>query len=300
MYLEHFGLRMMPFSITPGIEFVFASRAHQEALNTLLFAVQGGEGFVKITGEVGTGKTMLCRRFLDILQQQGTTSAYIPNPAMEPIALLHNLADELGIVLQGQTEYQLRSEINQKLIEVAQQNGNVVVCIDEAQSMSAEALECVRLLSNLETNNRKLLQIVLFAQPELDEKLAQPNLRQMQQRITFEYTLHSMSLRELERYVSHRLMIAGYRGVELFSPGALKRLFRASNGTPRLINILAHKALLCAYGEGGQTVLPNHVNAAILDTRAAYSTPTISLRLGFFAYMRQLALNFMGGSYRGR
>jgi MSHA biogenesis protein MshM len=280
MYLDHFRLREMPFAITPGTAFTFASRAHQEALNTLLVSVQGGEGFVKITGEVGTGKTILCRRFLDILQRRGIVTAYIPNPAMQPRSLLQALAEELGMRAGAEVdEYTLLGNINKTLMSVAQRNCSVVVCLDEAQSMPRETLEAVRLLSNLETGRSKLLQLVLFGQPELDHKLAENSLRQLQQRITFEYEMSGMSVRELDRYVAHRLNIAGYVGADLFSTTAIHRLYQATGGVPRLINILCHKALLSVFGEGGKCVLPRHISAAAADTTAARSPGLLPLWL---------------------
>jgi len=280
MYLDHFRLREMPFAITPGTAFAFASRAHQEALNTLLVAVQGGEGFVKITGEVGTGKTILCRRFLDILHRQHVVTAYIPNPAMQPRSLLLSLAEELGMPANGNVdEYTLIDNINKTLLSVAERGSSVVVCLDEAQSMPRDTLEAVRLLSNLETGRSKLLQLVLFGQPELDQKLADNSLRQLQQRITFEYEMSGMSLRELDRYVAHRLGIAGYVGADLFSAAAIHRLHQATRGVPRLVNVLCHKALLSVFGEGGQSVLPRHIRAAAADTSAAHAPGYLPLWL---------------------
>jgi MSHA biogenesis protein MshM len=280
MYLDHFHLREMPFAITPGTAFAFASRAHQEALNTLLVAVQGGEGFVKITGEVGTGKTILCRRFLDILQRRGIVTAYIPNPAMQPRSLLQALAEELGMRADAEVdEYTLLGNINKTLMSVAQRDCSVVVCLDEAQAMPRETLEAVRLLSNLETGRSKLLQLVLFGQPELDHKLAENSLRQLQQRITFEYEMSGMSTRELDRYVAHRLSVAGYVGADLFSTAAIHRLYQATGGVPRLVNILCHKALLSVFGEGGQVVFPRHIRAAAADTTAARAPGRLPLWL---------------------
>jgi MSHA biogenesis protein MshM len=280
MYLDHFHLSEMPFAITPGTAFAFASRAHQEALNTLLVAVQSGEGFVKITGEVGTGKTILCRRFLDILQRRGVVSAYIPNPAIQPRSLLLSLAEELGMRVGAETdEYTLLSDINKTLVSVAQRGSSVVVCLDEAQTMPRDTLEAVRLLSNLETGRSKLLQLVMFGQPELDQKLADNSLRQLQQRITFEYEMSAMTLRELDRYVAHRLSIAGYTGADLFSAAAIHRLYQATQGVPRLVNILCHKALLSVFGEGGKVVSPRHIRAAAADTSAARSPGVLPLWL---------------------
>ncbi len=271
MYRKHFGLREAPFSITPDTAFSFASQTFQEALNTLLVAVANGEGFIKITGEVGTGKTLLCRKFLASLDR-GFVSAYLPNPYLEPRTLLLALAEELGLDLPPDCDqHQALKALTRALLDFARVGKKVVLCLDEVQAMPLESLEALRLLSNLETEKRKLLQVVLFGQPELDARLAQESLRQLRSRITFEYTLGPLSRQEMEYYVAHRLSVAGYAGGPLFSRRALALLYRASGGTPRLINILAHKALLLVFGEGRQRVQARHVAMAARDTPAARS-----------------------------
>lgn len=269
MYEAHFGLREPPFGITPDTSFVYACNAHQEALNTLLVAARNGEGFMKVTGEVGTGKTLLCRRFLATLDQR-FVSAYLPNPYLEPRTLMFALADELGTALpRDADQHQLLKELARALLHFARDGKTVVVCLDEAQAMPQETLEALRLLTNLETEKRKLLQVVLFGQPELDERLSQPAVRQLRQRITFQYQLSALTLAEVDHYLEHRLRVAGYRGNRLFVPAAVRKMHRASHGVPRLINVIAHKALLLAFGEGMQQVLPRHVQAAAADTPAA-------------------------------
>ncbi len=269
MYQKHFGIRELPFSITPDTAFFFAGSHCQEALNTLLIATKNGEGFIKITGEVGTGKTMLCRKFLATLDKSFVT-AYIPNPYLEPRTLMLALADELEIKLEKDVDqHHLLKSINHQLLALAREGKRVVLCLDEAQAMPLESLEALRLLSNLETEKRKLLQIVLFGQPELDEKLQLDSLRQLAQRITFHYKLKQLTNAELEFYVAHRLSVAGFAGSRLFSHGALQKLFSASNGVPRLVNILAHKSLMLTYGEGKYQVLKRHVKGAAEDTIAA-------------------------------
>jgi MSHA biogenesis protein MshM len=266
MYRAHFGLREMPFGITPDTSFAYACTTHQEALNTLLVAVKNGEGFIKITGEVGTGKTLLCRRFLATLDPQHV-SAYIPNPYLEPRTLLFALADELGAGLaRNADQHQLMKELTRALLNFARQGKTVVLCLDEAQAMPIETLEALRLLTNLETEKRKLLQVVLFGQPELDQKLAHPSIRQLRQRITFQYRLAALGRDELDHYLSHRLRVAGYRGNRVFTRSAARLLHRFSGGVPRLINILAHKAMLLAYGEGVQQAEPLHIRKAAADT----------------------------------
>jgi len=269
MYRTHFGLREMPFGITPDTHFAYACNTHQEALNTLLVAVKNGEGFIKITGEVGTGKTLLCRRFLATLDQNHVT-AYIPNPYLEPRTLLLALAEELRVALPAEVDqHHLLKEMTRGLLNFAREGKTVVLCLDEAQAMPIETLEALRLLSNLETEKRKLLQVVLFGQPELDQKLEGISVRQLKQRVTFHYRLEALGPDEVDLYITHRLRVAGYRESRLFTRSATRLVQRRSNGVPRLVNIIAHKALMLAYGEGVQEVLPAHVRLAAADTPAA-------------------------------
>ncbi len=269
MYLQHFGLNEAPFGITPDTAYTFVTASHQEALNTLLVALAGGEGFIKITGEVGTGKSLLCRRLLQTLPA-GAVSAYLPNPYLAPRTLLLALGEELGLGLDpAADDYHLLQGINRRLLEQAAAGRQVVICIDEAQAMPLETLESLRLLSNLETEKRKLLQIVLFGQPELDERLATPAVRQLRQRIAFHYRLGGLAKNEIGNYLAHRLRVAGYRGEPLFAARAGGALHRASGGTPRLVNILANKALRAAFGEGRPAVKTRHVRQAARDTEGA-------------------------------
>jgi len=269
MYQAHFDLQELPFGITPDTSFAYACSSHQEALNTLLVAVKNGEGFIKITGEVGTGKTLLCRKFLAMLDDS-YASAYIPNPYLEPRTLLLALAEELGVDLSKEDDqHHLIKGLTQALLGFAARGKSVLLCLDEAQAMPIESLEALRLLTNLETEKRKLLQVVLFGQPELDEKLAQDAVRQLRQRITFQYRLGELSRQELDYYLAHRLRVAGYRGNRLFTAKAVRALHWASGGIPRLVNVMAHKAMLLAYGEGVQQVAPSHVRAAASDTPAS-------------------------------
>ena len=267
-YLKHFGLRELPFGITPDTSFFFACSNIQEALNTLLVAVSNGEGFIKITGEVGTGKTLLCRKFLSTLGP-GWVSAYIPNPNLEPRGLELALAEELGVVPEFAEPHRVDKQLTQRLLDIARQGKRVVLCMDETQAMPLPTLETMRLLTNLETEKRKLMQVVLFGQPELDRKLASESVRQLRQRITFQHRLKALVRSEVADYVAHRLTIAGYSGAALFSDGALKLMHMASRGVPRLINILAHKSLLLVYGEGERRAERRHVRAAAEDTPSA-------------------------------
>ena len=269
MYQAHFALQELPFGLTPDTSFTYTCAGHQEALNTLLVAVKNGEGFIKITGEVGTGKTLLCRAFL-LMLGDSYVSAYIPNPYLEPRTLLLALAEELRVnIKQTADQHHLIKGLTQALLEFARAGKSVVLCLDEAQAMPLESLEALRLLTNLETEKRKLLQVVLFGQPELDEKLSQGSVRQLRQRITFQYCLGALGRDELDYYLAHRLRVAGYRGNRLFAHAAVRALHRASGGIPRLVNIIAHKAMLLAYGQGLQEVSAPQVRAAASDTPAA-------------------------------
>ena len=266
MYLKHFGLREFPFGITPDTSFIYSADAHQEALNTLLIGLNTGEGFIKITGEVGTGKTLLCRRFLATLSEDQVV-AYLPNPMLEPRILLLAIAEELGLGLVGlDYQFHLLKQFNQHLLDLASKGKKVVICLDEAQSMPLESLEALRLLSNLETEKRKLLQVVMFGQPELDQKLANPAVRQLRQRIVFHYRMPGLKQEEARHYLAHRLRVAGHRDGEVFPPASARLLFRWSSGTPRLVNVLAHKSMLLAYGEGKSRVSRAHVTLAGRDT----------------------------------
>ncbi len=276
MYTEHFGFRELPFSITPDTQFFFGHSSYQEALNTLLIAVRSGEGFIKVVGEVGTGKTLLCRKFLNTLEADGLVTAYVPNPYLEPTTLLLAIADELGVAYpENVNQHQLLKSLNRFLLETHAAGRNVVLCLDEAQALPVESLEALRLLSNLETESSKLLQVVLFGQPELDRKLDDPSIRQMKQRIAFTCNLDALNLQDLEYYLAHRLGIAGYRGPRLFSREAVRLLYRGSRGVPRLINILAHKSLMVGFGEGARYITDKYLKLAIQDTESAHGKLTL-------------------------
>jgi len=281
MYLQHFGLKEYPFTITPDTSFYYATRSLQEALNTLLIAIQSGEGFVKITGEVGTGKTLLCRRLLKALAPNCKV-AFIPNPYLDPNALLLTLATEFGVAFKPDfTHHDMIDALNRKLLMFAQEGQHVVVCLDEVQAMPLETLEALRLLSNLETEKRKLIQVVIFGQPELEERINHPSIRQLRQRIGFEYHLKGLQWAELGFYLNHRMHVAGYQGGMIFNPASMRLLYRYANGIPRLLNILAHKSLLSAYGRGQQGVSAEDVKAAILDTHASVKAQHAWLGHGF-------------------
>jgi MSHA biogenesis protein MshM len=270
MYLGHFSLREAPFSITPDTDYFFPHEGAQASLNTLLVALRSGEGFLKVVGELGCGKTVLCRQLLRELQDEFVT-AYIPNPDMGPDDLLLALANELNVPLEpGAHRHQVMSAIGTCLLGHAANNKRVLVCIDEAQAIPVRTVESLRLLSNLETEKRKLLQIVLLGQPDLDAKLARPEIRQLLQRITFSEYLGPMQPQRVAPYLEHRLAQAACEGElansAVFSAAAVKVIARASGGVPRLINILAHKCLMLAYGEDRQTVTSAHALLAVADT----------------------------------
>ncbi|MGB5338326.1 MAG: AAA family ATPase [Gammaproteobacteria bacterium] len=266
MYLEHFGLEQAPFTITPDTGFFLNQGSHNEALNVLLVALRSGEGFIKVTGEVGTGKTLLCRKLLNTLDEEFVT-AYIPNPFLNPNALRMALAEELGIKFaRNAGQHRLLQLITERLIELNSAGRRVALLLDEAQAMPDETMEALRLLTNLETERDKLLQVVLFGQPELDRRLQQDNLRQLRQRVLFSYHLQPLDRNTLAVYINHRLLIAGYEGSTLFTGKALKSLYRHSRGIPRLVNILSHKSLMSAYGQGDHHVDVKHVRLAAADT----------------------------------
>ena len=270
MYLQHFGLSELPFSLTPDTAFYYGNPSHQDALDTLLVALQMGEGFIKVTGEVGTGKTLLCRKLLrELATDDRFASAYIPNPALTPSALRFALADELGIGYQrNMGQHRVLQMINDRLVTERAAGRQVVLIIDEAQALPEDCLEAVRLLTNLETEKSKLLQVVLFGQPELDRHLGNPAVRQLQQRITFSYTLAPMDLAAVSGYLTHRLAVAGYSGDRLFDARVTRQIYRVCHGVPRLINIIAHKCLLAAYGEGRAQVGRRHLHRAVEDTES--------------------------------
>lgn len=266
MYRQHFGLKERPFSLTPDTQFFFENKNHREVLNTMLLALRHSEGFIKIVGEVGTGKTLLCRKLLRALGNNIIT-AYIPNPYLTPDELKWFVAEEIGVEHNSDTpSYQLLRDIYNRLIELARNKQQVILVVDEAQAMPRETIEALRLLTNLETEKRKLLQVVLIGQPELDELLNRSDLRQLKQRIVFSEYLQHFDRNSTERYLAHRMLRAGHSSGQVFSHSAITLLYRASNGVPRLINIMAHKALLCAFGKGHVQVSRSDMAKAVCDT----------------------------------
>lgn len=289
MYQQFFGLTETPFSITPDTSYFYAHGHYSEALNTLLVALRTGEGFIKVTGEVGTGKTLLCRKLLNTVERRFVT-AYIPNPMLTPYGLQSAVAEELGLDMSRHYgHHQLLNMITSRLLELSAKGKHIVLCIDEAQAMPTETMEALRLLTNLETEKKKLLQVILFGQPELDECLGEARVRQLKQRITFSYNLKPIQKKNLEQYLRHRLGIAGYKGGQLFDVKSISSLFKASRGIPRLINILSHKAMMAAYGEGSKYVDNKAMLAAIKDTEDAQMSSSSS-NIGVYAMFSAFAI----------
>ena len=268
LYLEHFGLSEPPFRITPHTDFFFDGADRGATLEALIYAVLHDEGIVKVSGEVGSGKTMLCRVLMERLPQHVTT-LYLATPALASDEILHAIGDELALKLSPERRSVALRELQEHLISLYGAGRRVVILIDEAHVMPGDTLEQVRLLSNLESNRHKLLQIVLFGQPELDATLAKPALRQLRDRITHAFRMRPLAAPEVAKYLSFRMRAAGYRGPEVFTPRAVGRIARASDGLTRRINILADKSLLAAYTENTHAITERHVRAAIADSEFA-------------------------------
>jgi type II secretory pathway predicted ATPase ExeA len=265
MYLEHFGLNEPPFRITPHPEFFYKGAERGATLDALIYAVLAGEGLVKVVGEVGSGKTMLCRVLVERLPAN-IDSVYIANPAMKPDELMLMIADDLGLACDATHTSAKVRDLQAALLERFAAGRQVVILIDEAHAMPTDSLEAVRLLSNLDHGHHKLLQIVLFGQPELDSRLAQQDLRQLRERVTHAFQLAPLKSDDIEAYIEFRMRTAGYRGPELFQNQALKQIYLESEGLTRRINILADKALMVAFSRSEHLVNAQHVKAAIKDS----------------------------------
>ena len=268
LYLEHFGLREPPFRITPHTDFFFDGADRGTTLDALLYAIQHEEGIVKVVGEVGSGKTLLCRVLIERLPKHVET-IYLANPSFTRDEILYAVAEELKIEFSRERATIALRALQDRLIASYAEGRRTVILIDEAHAMPEETLEQVRLLSNLETSRHKLLQIVLFGQPELEEVLALPSLRQLKDRITHSFRMRPLSREEAARYLSFRMRAAGYRGPDVFVPDAVARIARASGGLTRRINILADKALLAAFSEGAHAVTAREARAAVADSEFA-------------------------------
>ncbi|MDE2311301.1 MAG: AAA family ATPase [Betaproteobacteria bacterium] len=265
MYLKHFGLDSPPFKITPVTDFFFSGANRGEILDALIYAITESEGIVKVTGEVGSGKTMLCRMLLERLPQQ-VESVYLANPSLSREEMLYAIADGLGLNLEGQRVNVIMQALQNLLAQKASEGKRVVVLVDEAHAMPLDTLEELRLLYNLQVGDQKLLQLVLFGQPELNEKLNQPNMRQLKDRIVHHFMMLPLSKTVVESYLLFRMRTAGYRGPNVFSTAATTLIGKASNGLMRRVNILADKALLAAFVEDTHNIEVRHVQAAIRDS----------------------------------
>jgi len=294
MYLEYFGLKRHPFRITPDTELFFPGGGRGEILGALAYAITSGEGIVKVVGEVGSGKTMLCRMLVERLPAT-VGIVYLANPRLSPAEVPHAIAFELKLpVSPGSERFVVMQQIHEYLLAQHSAGRSTVVFVEEAQGMPLETLEEIRLLSNLETRRHKLLQTVLFGQPELNERLQHHSVRQLRQRISFQYELRGLDRDELDRYLHHRLSIASYSGEPLFGRAVVSKLHRITGGTPRLVNIVAHKALMLAYGEGKPRVSARHIRDAAADTpevrrdwlpwalALTVATVVVSLGIGWF------------------
>jgi general secretion pathway protein A len=264
VYLDHYGLTEPPFDITPNPRFLFYSAKHREAYNHLLYGIRERKGFVQLTGEVGAGKTTLCRAMLEQLDGHFST-ALILNPVMSADELMKAIAMEYGLPVNGLDRLNTLAVINQFLLQQVERGKDTVLIIDEAQDLTDDLLEQVRLLSNLETDDRKLLQIVLFGQPELRDRLNNPRLRQLRQRITVRYHLLPLTRFEVSQYVQHRLEVSGAKGAPYFTRAAMWRVHRYSNGIPRLVNAVCDKALLAGFVNQAERINYGMIGRAIRE-----------------------------------
>lgn len=270
MYLDYYGLTEAPFDITPNPRFLFFSPKHREAFNHVLYGIRERKGFVQLTGEVGAGKTTICRAILEALGDRFAT-AVILNPLLDTDHLIKAIAMEFGLQVKGLDRLETLSLFNQHLLHLVEEHRDAVLIIDEAQDLSDELLEQVRLLSNLETETRKLLQIVLLGQPELRDRLNKHRMRQLRQRITIRYHLRPLRFRELGQYIQHRLQVAGAKGAPYFSAPAVWRIQRYSQGVPRVINAVCDKCLLAGFVQQRDRIDYRMVGLAIQELEGRIS-----------------------------
>ena len=263
MYEEFYGLAHAPFEMTPDPSMLYLGETHREGLATLLYAVKSGKGFLVLTGEVGTGKTTLLHALLSQLDSE-TPSAFLFNPRLEPLDFFRLVFDELGIEEKRRNKAEYLLALNEFLIDCMRQGRRALLIIDEAQNLSAELLEEVRMLSNLETSTSKLVQIMLVGQPELGEMLDRPELRQLKQRVGLRHHLRPFDARELDQYMNERLRLAGHVGKDIFKRSARRELLACTGGIPRLINVVCDGALLAGYARG-QTTLGGDVIRGVAE-----------------------------------
>jgi general secretion pathway protein A len=271
VYLKFYALTQPPFDLTPNPRFLFNSAKHREAINHLLYGIRERKGFVQLTGEVGAGKTTLCRALLEQLDANFST-ALLLTTVLDANELVKAIAAEFGLDSKGLDRLETLAALNDFLIRQIERGKETVLIIDEAQNFSDDLLEQVRQLSNIETDDRKLLQIILIGQPELRERLNNPRLRQLRQRITVRYHLRALTSFETGQYIKHRLELAGANGAPYFSAAALWRVFRYSKGVPRLVNALCDKALLCGFVQQSKRINFSMVGRAIRELEGEIHT----------------------------
>jgi MSHA biogenesis protein MshM len=295
MYYTFFGLKQPPFKITPDTDFFFEGGNRGAVLEALIYAITHGEGIIKVTGEVGSGKTMLCR-VLQARLPKTVETVYLANPSVSPEEIMHAIAFELQLPIgRDAGRLVVMQALNEYLVARHAEGRQVVIFVEESQSMALATLEEMRLLSNLETKQYKLLQIVLFGQPELDENLAKPQIRQLRERITHSFSLGPLKPEEVRAYISFRLRAAGYHGPDLFPPSAIRYMAQATEGLTRRINIVADKALLAAFADNTHNITPKHVRAAVRDSefsgkaaaqaKRRWLAPTAAFLLGAIAVL---------------
>jgi len=298
MYQEHFGLERPPFKITPDTSLFFEGNQRGAALDALMYAIRSGEGIIKVVGEVGSGKTMLCR-MLEVRLSDDVDVVYIANPSLSPDNILHVIAHEMHLdVNNDMSKVDVMQKIHAYLLQKHAANRQVVLFVEEAQSMPIETLEEIRLLSNLETDEHKLLQMVLFGQPELDEKLAQPHIRQLKERITHSFYLSPFPPDDTLQYLNFRLRAVGYKGPDIFNKKTASTVKKYSDGLTRRINILADKSLLAAFSEGSHTVTSAHVKSAARDSE--FKKQGSSKTLMIMVSLALLSIALIAGYYLGQ
>ena len=281
MYLQHFGLAQYPFSLTPNTRYFLKLPTHVQAFTEILQALDSDTSYSKVTGEVGTGKTMLCRKLLSSLElhEDQFCTAYIPHPILDDEGIMHSLADELAIPHRPDASYfDLLQLLTVKLTAIANNAQKLVLLIDEAQAMPEETYEALHLLTEIQAGEKKPMHIVLFGQPELNELLGQSRLRHIEDGLGCNFMLPAMDRDDLAAYLQHRLAKAGYSGSGLFTTAAIDVLFKASKGVPRLVNVLSHKAMMVAYGKGAMAINESFIEAAIKDTQGVQVASVVSLR----------------------
>lgn len=300
MYYEHFGLKEPPFKITPNTEIFFTGGNRGAVLDAITYAILNGEGIIKVVGEVGSGKTMLCRMLQTMLPAH-VESIYLANPSVAPEDVLHAIAFELQLKLPKNADrLKVMQALQKHLLKRHAAGKQVIIFVEEAQGMPLATLEEIRLLSNLETNHDKLLQIVLFGQPELDENLNEVHIRQLRERITHSFNLQPLQAKEIGEYLIFRLRAAGYFGPHLFTPAAIKKLSNAAQGLVRRVNILADKSLLAAFADSVYQVTPKHVQAAIADSEFGLEKSRAATRKRkLFMWVAILGLGLLVGYFAG-